>query len=102
MGTRPTSDETTMATTTLRIWDDGISKGPGLVIGETKVSDDQLKAITDRASAIAAGIPEHILKRYEAQMRRFCGNREDYSQCVNWLLYKANPRIFSGNPITGR
>ena len=91
-----------MATTTLRIWDDGISKGPGLVIGETKVSYDQLNAITDHTTGIAAGIPEDILNRYESQMLRFCGNRDNYSQCVNWLLYKANPRIFSGNPITGR
>ena len=39
-----------MATTTLKIWDDGISRGPGLVIGKTKVSYDQLKAITGAAS----------------------------------------------------
>ena len=90
-----------MATTPLRIWDDRISKGPGLVVGGTKVSGDQLKAITDRASAIAAGIPDYLCSRYETQMMRFCGNRDDYSQLVNWLLYKANPRAFSGNPITG-
>jgi hypothetical protein len=25
----------------------------------------------------------------------------DYGQCANWLLWKADRRAFSGNPITG-
>ena len=91
-----------MATTILKTWDDGISRGPGLVIGETQISHDQLKAITDSTTAIAAGIPEGLLKRYETAMVRFCGNRQDYSQLVNWLLWKALGHKFGGSPITGR
>jgi hypothetical protein len=89
-----------------RIWDDGQSKGPGLLVSITNstrtVSHAELAAITDRASATDAGIPPGVLDRYEQEMVRAGGSRDDYRQCANWLLWKANPRAFSGNPITGQ
>jgi hypothetical protein len=93
-----------MKATNLKIWDDKVSKGPGLVIGETKISYDRLRSVTDRTTAIAAGIPETLLDQYEGLTARYCGEeyRHDYEQFVNWLIYRANPKAFDSSPVTRR